>query len=81
MKAVTGSEQQRMAQKLREILATYADAEDLINVGAYKAGANPKIDKAIKLIEPINDFLKQKTEDHSNMNQCLRMLSQILAGA
>jgi flagellar biosynthesis/type III secretory pathway ATPase len=34
MKAVTGSEQQRMAQKLREILATYADAEDLINVGA-----------------------------------------------
>jgi len=58
MKAVTGSEQQRMAQKLREILATYADAEDLINVGAYKAGANPKIDKAIKLIEPINDFLK-----------------------
>jgi flagellum-specific ATP synthase len=80
MKAVTSSEQQRMAQKLREILATYADAEDLINVGAYKAGANPKIDKAINLIEPINDFLKQKTEDHSNMSQCLRMLSQILAG-
>jgi flagellum-specific ATP synthase len=81
MKAVTSSEQQRMAQKLREILATYADAEDLINVGAYKAGANPKIDKAINLIQPINDFLKQKTEDHSNMTQCLRMLSQILAGA
>ncbi|MBY0553660.1 FliI/YscN family ATPase [bacterium] len=81
MKAVSNSEQVRMAQKLREILATYADAEDLINVGAYKMGANPKIDKAIKLIEPINDFLKQKTEDHSNMNQCLRMLSQILAGA
>ena len=81
MKAVASPEHVRMAQKLREIIATYNDAEDLINVGAYKMGANPKIDKAIKLIEPINDFLKQKTEDHSNMNQCLRNLSQILAGA
>lgn len=81
MKAVAGSEHVRMAQKLREVLATYSEAEDLINVGAYKMGANPKIDKAIKLIDPINEFLKQKTEDHSNMNQCLRSLSQILAGA
>lgn len=80
MKSVTSSEHVRMAQKLRETLATYKSAEDLINVGAYKAGANPKIDKAIKLIEPINEFLSQKTDDHSNMNQCLRTLSQILAG-
>lgn len=81
MKAVASPEHVRMAQKLREIIATYNDAEDLINVGAYKAGANPKIDRAIKLIEPINDFLRQKTDDHSNMNQCLRTLSQILIGA
>lgn len=80
MKAVTSSEHTRMAQKLREIIATYSDAEDLINVGAYKTGANAKIDKAIKLIEPINEFLKQKTNDHSNMNQCLRIMTQILAG-
>ncbi len=80
MTSVATPEHVRMAQKLREIIATYRDAEDLINVGAYKAGANPKIDRAIKLIEPINEFLKQKTEDHSNMNQCLRLLSQILAG-
>lgn len=81
MKAVTDPEHVRMAQKLREVLATYRDAEDLINVGAYKAGANPKIDKAIKLIDPINDFLRQRTEDHSNMDQCMRKLSQIVAGA
>lgn len=81
MKAVSSPEHVRMAQKLREIIATYNDAEDLINVGAYKTGANPKIDKAIKLIEPINEFLKQKTDDHSNMNQCLRTLSQLLIGA
>lgn len=81
MKAVASPEHLRMAQKLREIIATYNDAEDLINVGAYKSGANPKIDRAIKLIEPINEFLRQKTDDHSNMNQCLRTLSQILISA
>ncbi len=81
MKAVASPEHLRMAQKLREIIATYNDAEDLINVGAYKAGANPKIDRAIKLIEPINEFLRQKTDDHSNMNQCIRALSQILLSA
>lgn len=81
MKSVTSSEHIRMAQKLREIIATYNDAEDLINVGAYKMGANPKIDRAIKLIDSINDFLKQKTQDHSNMDQCLRTMAQILANA
>jgi len=81
MKAVTTHDHTRMAQKMREIIATYRDAEDLINIGAYKAGANPKIDKAIKLIEPINEFLKQRTEDKSNMTQCLRAMLQITSGA
>jgi flagellum-specific ATP synthase len=81
MKAVTSAEHTRMAQKIRETLAVFKEAEDLINIGAYKTGANPKIDKAIKLIDPINEFLKQKTEDHSNMAQCLRLMNQITAGA
>lgn len=81
MKQVTTSDHTRMAFKIRELLATYKDAEDLINIGAYKSGANPKIDKAVKLIDAINDFLKQKTEDPSNMNQCLRSMQQITAGA
>lgn len=81
MRAVVSPEHAKMAQKLREILAVYRDAEDLINIGAYKAGANPKIDKAIKLIDPVNEFLKQRTDDHSNMNQCLRLLQQVTVGA
>jgi flagellum-specific ATP synthase len=80
MKAVTSSEHAKMANKMREMLATYKDAEDLINIGAYKAGANPKIDKAVKLNEPINDFLKQRTEDYSNMAQCLKQLQNLTAG-
>ncbi len=81
MKAVTSPEHARMANKMRELLATYKDAEDLINIGAYKAGANPKIDKAVKLIEPLNEFLKQKTEDHSTMQQCIKQMQNLTAGA
>lgn len=81
MKAVTTADHMRMALKIRELLATYKEAEDLINIGAYKSGANPKIDKAVKVIDPINDFLKQKTDDSANMTQCLRLMQQITAGS
>lgn len=80
MGAVATADHKKNANKLREILAIYKDAEDLINIGAYKAGANPKIDKAIKLIDQINAFLKQSTEDHSTMAQCLRQLQSITVG-
>ena len=77
MKAVTSKEHQKMSQKLRELIATYKEAEDLINIGAYKAGANPNIDKAVKSNDAINEFLKQGTDDLSNMNLCLRQLQSI----
>lgn len=80
-RAVTTQDHMRLAQKLREILATYKDAEDLINIGAYKQGANPKIDKAIRLIDPINDFLKQRVEEGTTFSSGLKQLQQILAGA
>ncbi len=80
MKSVSSPEHLKMSFKLRELIATYKDAEDLINIGAYKAGANPKIDKAVKMNDAINEFLKQSTEDSSNMVQCLRMLQNLTAG-
>lgn len=78
MRAVTTPEHQKLAQKLREALAIYRDAEDLINIGAYKPGANPKIDKAIKVIDDLQNFLKQNVEDSSDMNQTIRQLQGIL---
>lgn len=81
MRAVTSPEQQKMAQKLRETLAVYKEAEDLINIGAYKPGSNARIDKAVKLIEPVTDFLRQSVEDPSNFTQTLRRLQQIVGGA
>lgn len=81
MRAVTSSEHARLAQKLRETLAVYKEAEDLINIGAYKPGSNPKIDKAVKVIDGVNDFLKQKVEDPTTFTQTVRMMQQILVNA
>jgi len=52
----------------------------LINIGAYKPGANPKIDKAVKLIDGINDFLRQRVEDGTSFSQTLKMLQQLFIG-
>ncbi len=79
-KNVTKSEHQKLAQKLRENLAIYKEAEDLINIGAYKPGANPKIDKAVKLIDPINDFLRQRVEDGTSFSQTLKLMQQMFVG-
>jgi flagellum-specific ATP synthase len=54
-------EHKAAAGKLREVLARYSEAEDLINIGAYVKGSNPKIDYAISKIEQVNTFLKQGT--------------------
>lgn len=77
MRNVTTPEQQKLSTKLREVLAVYKEAEDLINIGAYKPGSNPKIDKAIKQIDMVNEFLKQRVEDSSNFTQTMRILQQI----
>jgi flagellum-specific ATP synthase len=44
------------------VLATYRKAEDLINIGAYAAGSNPDIDYAIRMVKPINAYLRQDVE-------------------
>lgn len=81
MRSVATSEHIKLATKMREILATYREAEDLINIGAYKAGTNPKIDKAVKLIDGVNQFLKQQVEDPTNFTQCLRQMQGLLVNA
>lgn len=81
MRAVVSPEHIKLAQKLRETLAVYKDAEDLINIGAYKPGSNPKIDKAVKAIDGVNEFLKQRVEDPTSFTQTVRMMQQILVNA
>ncbi len=59
MSAVATSEHKEAAGKLKNVLATYTEAEDLINIGAYKNGSNKNIDYAITKIEAVNNFLRQ----------------------
>lgn len=81
MRAVTSPEHAKLAQKLRETLAVYKEAEDLINIGAYKPGSNPKIDKAVKVIDGVTDFLRQRVEDPTNFTSTVRMMQQVLMNA
>ncbi len=60
-----------------EILATYKNAEDLISVGAYQRGTNSKIDKAINMIDTINNFLKQKIYETTSFQQTVDELIKI----
>lgn len=81
MRSVTSPEHIRLAQKMRETLAVYKEAEDLINIGAYKPGSNPRIDKAVRLIDAVNDFLRQAVEDPTTFDKTLRQMQQIMASA
>jgi flagellum-specific ATP synthase len=57
------------AYSVRDMLATYRDSEDLINIGAYKKGSNPRIDLAVDRIDSINGFLKQRSETSADMQK------------
>lgn len=65
------------AGKLREVLAQYSDAEDLINIGAYVKGSNPKIDFAISKIDSVNDFLKQGVMEHPAFEESIQKLNSM----
>ena len=65
MTEITSPEQKAAAGQLRDTLATYKSAEDLINIGAYVDGSNPKIDRAKVYIDSVNGFLKQRVTDEA----------------
>jgi flagellum-specific ATP synthase len=79
MTQVTSSEQRTAATRLRETLAVFKDAEDLINIGQYAEGNNPRIDAAIRLIEPARAFLKQGVHEESTMDTTIGALEAIFA--
>ncbi len=65
----------QLAARLRHLLATYKQAEDLINVGAYAKGSNPEIDKAIKYHDRITSFLRQGINEKSTFEQAMESIS------
>jgi len=63
MSHLVSSDVKNAAYEIRDLMATYKKSEDLINIGAYKRGSNPRIDTAIDRTDAINSFLKQRPED------------------
>lgn len=77
MSQIAEPEHKQAAGKLKNILATYQDAEDLINIGAYKKGSNPGIDYAMEKIQAVNEFLMQETDEKVPFEEEIRRLIQI----
>ena len=77
MSQIAAAEHKAAAGKLKNVLATYTEAEDLINIGAYKSGANPNIDYAIQKIDRVNEYLRQDVEKKYTFEEELELLSAI----
>ncbi|MBQ1473333.1 MAG: flagellum-specific ATP synthase FliI, partial [Lachnospiraceae bacterium] len=77
MSAIADREHKQAAGKMKNVLATYREAEDLINIGAYKMGSNKSIDYAISKIDAVNDFLLQATDEKIDFEDVLGTLESI----
>ncbi len=77
MSQIADREHKQAAGKLKSVLATYNEAEDLINIGAYKSGSNPSIDYAITKIDAVNEFLCQGVEEKFEFEETVAALEKL----
>lgn len=79
MSSIATQEHKQLANRLKAVLATYHEAEDLINIGAYKSGSNPDIDYAISKNKAANAFLCQDTHEKFQFDEEIQLLAQVFA--
>ncbi len=75
--AIAAPEQKQLATKIRDLLATYQDAEDLIQIGAYTRGSSAQIDQAIQFQPAIESFLRQAVAEQSDLRATLLAMGTI----
>lgn len=78
MTDVMDGEHVAKARKFLENMAVYRRSEDLINIGAYAKGSNPKIDQAIQMIDGLNGYLCQQVEERSSLDDSCKGLSDLI---
>jgi len=78
---VTTPEQREAARKIREALTSYRQSEDLINLGAYAAGSNARLDLAIRLRPNLMQFLRQAPDVAAPMSDTLKQLYALASNA
>jgi flagellum-specific ATP synthase len=79
MRDIVSPEQLAEAGKIRSVLATYKSVEDLISIGAYVKGTNPKVDEALKRLEAVQSFLRQSREENAVWNDTLQKMKSFLS--
>ncbi len=79
MSIIATPEHKEAASKLRNLLALYNSNVDLISIGAYKPGTNPKLDEAISKIDKINGFLRQGTSESFSLDETVKMLMEAVS--
>jgi flagellum-specific ATP synthase len=67
-----------LINRARRVMSTYSDMEELIRLGAYRTGSSPEVDEAIRLHQPLEDFLAQSKEEATSLGQGYQRLEQIL---
>ena len=78
MVEIVSPEHRQLASKLRDIMGVYEKNADLVSIGAYKAGSNPKLDNALGKIDSINDFLMQGINESFSYDESLELLRRIM---
>ena len=79
MSAIASPEHKAAAGKMRALLSLYRENKDLIDVGMYQPGSNPKLDIAIEMMPQINAFLQQRTSDIVSMDSTINTLVEMMA--
>jgi len=79
MSSIATKEHKQFANQLKNVLATYSESEDLINIGAYKAGSNKEIDYAISKVNAVNSFLMQQVDEKFTFEETIELLKGIFA--
>lgn len=78
MPGCNSAEEQAVVTRARQLLSTYEDMAEMIRLGAYRKGADPKIDEAIKYYAPIEQFLSQHRDDRTSLADGYAALARIL---
>jgi flagellum-specific ATP synthase len=78
MVEVTTPEHQKATARFKETLAVYNDSKDLIDIGAYSNGSNPKIDYSLGNIDKINNYLRQSIDERADFDESVSNLLQLL---
>ena len=77
MTSVAGAPHVEAARRLREVLATYEAQKDLISIGAYKKGSDPRTDYALSKLDSVNTYLRQSTQDNAPASAAVAQLQRL----